>query len=149
MDLRDIRKRLIDQHQQLRAHIGKLLTLTAGDAQEELAFRVALADLSDELARHNREEERLLSAVVPTLDAWGPVRKQLMDDHHASQHAAQLTALKSIGERKLFTTSFDEAIQRAQGSLREILNHMDREERELLHPDVLRDDAYAIDMDAE
>jgi hypothetical protein len=149
MDLGDMRERLIDQHRQLRAQIAELLSETARDAQHELDFRVALAELSDALARHNREEERLLAAVVPTLDAWGPVRKQLMDEHHASQHAAQLSALRSICECKPFTRGFDEAIDRAQRSLREILSHMDREERELIHPDVLRDDVYAVDIDAE
>jgi hypothetical protein len=148
MDLSDIRKRLIDQHRQIRGHIARLQGLTAGTPEGELDFRVALADLSDELARHNREEERLLSAVVPALDAWGAVRKQLMDEHHARQHAAQLSALRILAEHKPFATSLADSIALVRRGLGEILDHMDREERELLNPDVLRDDVYAVDMNA-
>jgi hypothetical protein len=149
MDLTTIRERLIDQHQTLRQHIAKLLSLTVIDARGELEFRLGLADLSDELARHNREEERLLSAIVPTLDAWGPVRQRLMDEHHAREHQAQLKALRSLVDMKPQKTEMSAAIRLAQRSLGEILKHMDREEREILHPDVLRDDACAIAMDAE
>jgi hypothetical protein len=149
MDLSIIRERLIDQHHALRQHIANLFSLTVIDTQGEIDFRVGLAELSDELARHNREEERLLSGVVPTLDAWGPVRKRLMDEHHAREHEAQLKALRSIVDTKPLKTDMSAAIHLARRCLGEILKHMDREEREILHPDVLRDDAYAIAMDTE
>ena len=148
MELSEVRERLLEQHRRLRAGIAKLLCWKAGDARGELEFCVALAELSDELARHNQEEERLLSAVVPTLDAWGPVRKQLMDEHHVGEHAAQLRALRGLADGELLQTGVDEAIALAQRSLQKILDHLDYEERELLHPDLLRDDAYAIDMNA-
>lgn len=149
MDLSALRERLIEQHRLLRERIQALIAasqkLTADDVRAELSFRVALVELSDGLARHNREEERLLSAVLPTIDAWGPARRCLMDEHHAGEHMAQLNVLRSMVDCKPLAMAIDQV----QRHLRDVLDHMGREELDLLHPDVLRDDCYAIDADAE
>jgi hypothetical protein len=149
MDLKTLREKLLDQHRRLREQIERLLDAPVAAQQEELDFRAALASLSDDLAHHNREEEALLAAIVPTLDAWGTVRKQLMDDHHAGQHAAQLQALRALGDVRPFEPGVGAAVHLARRSLSEIVAHMEWEERELLHPDVLRDDVYAVDGDSE
>ena len=149
MELSDLRERLLAQHRHLRVQIDELMAAQIGDPRSELEFRVALATFTDDLARHNREEEKLLSAVVPTLDAWGAARKVLMDDHHASQHAAQLEAVRALGDAKPFESGVRDAVERVRRSLSEILAHMEFEERELIHENVLRDDIYAVDMDTE
>lgn len=140
MSIDSVRERLLQQHQTLRQKVGTLMAVTAptdGPAAE-LDFRLALAELSDSLAQHNREEERLLSALVEKGAAADG--RRLMCDHHAREHAAQLSALRSVVE----CSSFAAAIILVQHSLREILEHMAREERELLHSSVLNDETFAL-----
>jgi hypothetical protein len=149
MEVSDLRERLLAQHRHLRGQINELMAAKVSDSQAELDFRVALATFSDDLARHNREEEKLLSAVVPTSGPWGGVRKILMDDHHASQHAAQLEAVRAIGDTKPFDPGVRDAVARVRRSLSEILAHMELEERELIHQSVLRDEVYAVDKETE
>jgi hypothetical protein len=145
MQLAALRDRLLAQHDQLRARVAQILEVADGfpsdDPQRELDLRTRLADLSDAIARHNREEERLLASLIPTLDAWGKVRKRLMDERHESEHEAQLSALRSIVDTKPLVAAID-SVRR---SLRALTEHIAYEEREVLHPDVLRDDCYAID----
>ena len=149
MQLVALRKQLIAQHDQLRARIAQLLEaangLPSADPQRELDFRTCLAELSDAVARHNREEERILSSLIPTLDAWGTARKRLMDERHAGEHAAQLDALRSVVDTK----PLEAAIDSVRSSLRALADHIAYEEREVLHADVLRDDCYSIDAVAD
>jgi hypothetical protein len=145
MELAALRAELVAQHDDLRARIAGLLdaadTLPTADAARELDFRTRLAELSDALACHNREEERLLSSLIPTLDAWGHVRKRLMDERHAGEHQAQLAALRSVVDTKPLAAAVDSV----RASLHHLGEHIAYEEREILHPDVLRDDCYSID----
>jgi len=145
MLLATIRTRLVDQHAQLRARIATLLdaaeTLSEHDPKAGLLLRTRLAELSDALERHNREEERLLSSLIPKLDAWGNVRKRIMDERHAGEHEAQLGALRSIVDIHPLEASLD-AMRRC---LQALVDHIAHEERDVLNPDVLRDDCYAVD----
>jgi hypothetical protein len=58
-----------------------------------------------------------------------------MDEHHAHQHEAQLSALRSIGDSP--PGRIDTAMQTAHACLRQVLEHMDREEREIFDPALL------------
>jgi iron-sulfur cluster repair protein YtfE (RIC family) len=147
MDIHSVRETLLAQHRKLREKIAILMAVSAPPTTDqpgaELDFRLQLAELSDELARHNRDEERLLSALVPQAASAGG-RGSLMNIHHQREHAAQLGALKSVVD----CTSFGSSIVLAQGSLREILDHMAREEREVLPADLLHEGAFTPDEDA-
>ena len=74
-----------------------------------------------------------------TLDARTRIRARRALGDSTSMPHSHLDRRRSVNER----------VELAQRNLLEILKHMDREEREILNPDVLRDDAYSVAMDTE
>jgi len=103
-------------------------------------LRARLAELEIALAAHNRHEDELLSDIILTIDAWGPQRESVMREDHLIEHSAILKSLERCA-------SLDDQLVAAQGAnelVLRMLRHMDSEEREVLHPDILRDDVVAI-----
>ena len=139
-----IRELLIEEHRGLRT----LAAETRVAAQQILdgavptlePLRARLAELEIALAAHNRHEDELLSDIILTIDAWGPQRESVMREDHLIEHSAILKSLERCA-------SLDDQLVAAQGAnelVLRMLRHMDSEEREVLHPDILRDDVVAI-----
>ena len=85
------------------------------------------------LRAHNEHEEELLGKVLPTLDAWGSARREIMTERHVSEHGELAGALEGL----------DSSFQRTAGDsliamLDRVLSHMDREEETLLNDPRLR-----------
>lgn len=144
MKYSEIRELLIEEHRRLR----DLAAETRQAAQQALdgavptlePLRVKLAALDIALSAHNRHEDELLRGIIRTIDAWGPQRETLMSDNHLTEHAAILQSLERcarLDDRLAAAQATSELIER-------MLAHMDSEEREVLHPDILRDDVVAI-----
>ncbi len=139
-----IRELLIEEHRGLRT----LAAETRVAAQQILdgavptlePLRARLAELEIALAAHNRHEDELLSDIILTIDAWGPQRESVMREDHLIEHSSILKSLERCA-------SLDDQLVAAQGAnelVLRMLRHMDSEEREVLHPDILRDDVVAI-----
>jgi len=137
--LSELRKELLNQHQELR-ELAKGVVAAAEGARAEPAqlpdLRAALLGLAASVLAHNAFEDRELHAVLRNIDAWGPIRDVLVDERHASEHEAILAAIHTAGKETSAAAICDAALR----ALTDLESHMDREERELLHPDVLRDD---------
>lgn len=141
----EIRDALIREHGELRSLAAEVRRqaerVVRGDTDELAGLREALVRLGAALHAHNRHEEALLRDEIRTIDAWGPQREALMDEHHASEHAE---AERALGE---LTRGDDGASAMASGSnalVDKLLQHMLAEEKDLLHPDLLRDDVVTI-----
>jgi hypothetical protein len=139
MNATQIRTELLAQHMQLRELIAEARTaigrVPMGQPEDDDGPAACLSRLASALHAHNRCEESLLKGVLVTVDAWGPVRAQVMNERHAAEHAELHGAL-------LDTTLDPEHVGRLFDRL---LEHMGSEERAFLGEEVLRDDAIVID----
>lgn len=144
MTLNEIRKTLLAEHQDLRGLAAdadaKARSVQGGDPGALAELRVVLRHLDEAIQLHNHNEEQLLRGVIRNLDAWGNEREALMDEHHRAEHA---TLVKSLLDCATLADG-DQAAGRARDLIAGVLDHMVREEQEILHPDVLSDDVVNV-----
>ncbi|HSQ65469.1 MAG TPA: hemerythrin domain-containing protein [Polyangiaceae bacterium] len=135
----DIRSELLRQHDDLRTRIRVTRAvaercLAGEDLREEL--RRLLTALTDAIRAHNSREEALMSKVFPELDAWGPVRREVMVEEHILEHEKLVNAL--------IETNGDSDPRPAAKVALELFDHMaahmEREEKVFLGADVLTDE---------
>jgi iron-sulfur cluster repair protein YtfE (RIC family) len=143
MNHEERRQILETQHRGLRALIARVRD-TAGDTLEAEggppgALRNLVGDLHEQMEKHLATEEALLGPVLEKIDAWGPVRLDLMRAEHAHQRAV-LAVLRS--DRGVLSPSL--LARRVLGLLDDILADMDAEDRDLLGARVLRDDVLQL-----
>ncbi len=141
MQLNQLREELLLQHAALRELIAQVAALNQPGQTGADTRNALLAKLATALSEHNQFEETALRGVIVKLDAWGPQREALMDQHHAQEHECAFRALEQLGQ----VGSDEERTLRLQQHLSALLEHMRLEEREVLHPNVLRDDATTAD----
>jgi len=139
------RQTLHAQHRQLRAAIAEVrrcaLELLGTESDDCAGLRSRVGALGDELERHLADEEALLEPILERIDAWGPVRLDLLRAEHAHQRAV-LALLRS--DRAAALPSLLLA-RRVISLLDDIATDMDAEDRDLLDPRVLRDDLIQLD----
>ena len=144
MALAEIRETLLQQHGVVRAKIEEARTrATRALANEEPpeALRECLRSLVSELGKHNAYEESVLQKVLPSVDAWGPVRLQVMTAEHAEEH-------RNLSAALLDAAAWDDSAAGAGEVLRLLdttLAHMAHEEKIFLAADVLTDDITVRD----
>jgi hemerythrin HHE cation binding domain-containing protein len=138
MKLSDIRTELLEQHRQIRESMATTrdiaLRVREGDG-ENRELHASLIRLADRVRRHNLREEELLGNIIPTIDAWGPVRAAIMTAEHIKEHGRLYTALLGIP-----ATSGETAAVGIVELIALMLDHMDREEATFLNEEVLSDD---------
>jgi hypothetical protein len=140
MDLESMRSELSAQHAELR----RMIEAVRESASEEPAarsgpdLRSRLDELSRSMREHNRREEELLGDVLPTIDAWGSVRRDIMTEQHVSEHGELAAALDDVGP-----LSEDNECRALLSTLDRVLEHMAREEKAFLSDPLLREDAIA------
>jgi hypothetical protein len=139
----EIRAELQAQHAELRkmVEVAQLWADRACDGEpvaEDLINAIGL--LTDAVGRHNAREEQLLRGVIPTVDAWGQARAELMTDQHVREHDELHCALVGMA-----CTPSEFAGAGMLLLLDQLLDHMKREERAFLNERVLRDDVVATD----
>jgi len=96
--------------------------------------------LERELLSHLADEEKLLAPILERIDAWGPLRVDLLRAEHAHQRAvlALLTGEKAWPSGTVVAG-------RTLGLCDDLLTDMEFEERELLNEKILRDDFILLD----
>jgi hemerythrin HHE cation binding domain-containing protein len=138
------RKTLEMQHRQLRtliARVREVALRAVRDEREGPTLHGLVGVLRTEIEKHLLAEESLLGPVLERVDAWGPVRMDLMRAEHAHQRAV-LAVLRSDRAGALSAALF---APRVLGLLDDISSDMDAEDRDLLDPRVLRDDLIQLD----
>lgn len=127
-----IRAALLRDHDDLRARM-RVIRAIAGNRDE---LRRLLTMLTDAVRKHNAREEAMLAKVFPDLDAWGPVRRSIMDEEHILEHERLVDALVE-------TAANEDPAAAANIALRlfeKMEAHMAREERVFLSEEVLTDE---------
>ncbi len=129
MELRNVRKTLVAQHEHLRGlmvAVESALDAKRNDAAD-LGNRVTA--LRDAVLAHNAAEEATLGPILRELDAWGPEHvKQMLDEHHA-EHRVILEKLK----HGIKPAAVREVIAHLRG-------HMLHEEESILSEALLQDE---------
>jgi hypothetical protein len=143
MTASQIRAELLKDHAGLRTLIEEVrlaVTRAVARASTQHDLRERLQRLATALGAHTQPEEGMLREIVKHVDAWGPVRAEIMDESHLKQHADLVAAL-------LAASTANEAVASASAAvmLDHLETHMAREEEVILAEDVLRDDDVAID----
>jgi len=139
----EIRTVLLSQHENIRALAREVYEIaqepTSTEACDEL--RRAIDALHVAMIEHNHDEQRLLEEVLPVADAWGEVRRVVMDDHHRHEHGALRDALAE----SMRLDDWRELSICARRLIEDLFAHMEVEERVLLHANVLRDDVCVVE----
>jgi hypothetical protein len=136
--LANIRITLLAQHELLRRHITKVQQVAELWGKKERSreeLQQCIHDLANELTSHNKCEEKLLGDIIPTIDAWGPLRAEAMLDAHIAEHQ-ELARQLFVTSRETDTRIGAKRISTMLGALTE---HMDHEERTFLSESVLND----------
>ncbi len=139
----EIRESLLREHAGLRALIAEVRRrMTKGaDSAARTELSASMVTLAETLRVHNVREEGLLREILRDVDAWGPVRADVMDESHAHEHQDLVGALLAAQGIQDITA--------AGGTINDLLDrvesHMTREETVLLSEHVLRDDDLVID----
>ena len=133
----EIRRELLRQHAEIRVIMDVTLTITngvrAGTGRGDV--HASLIRLADAFSTHNSREEALLRELIPSVDAWGPVRAEIMIEEHVQEHARIRAALLGIPFMPI-----EFAVAGIVALIELIRQHMDREEATFLGDDVLHDD---------
>lgn len=148
MDNAKIRKIILVEHEGLR---GGLRSIEALLGKHESGDPAALAIAHQELKnfvtgflRHIEHEERILEPVLAVIDAWGPQRKQAMDEEHAMQR--ELVGRLAKMEPSSNVVAW---LHEVRTFMTDLYKDMADEERTCLSPNVLRDDVVVVDGDSE
>lgn len=140
----EIRVELLGQHAALRLMIQQTCQAAEGAQRGEVLreeLRTLAIRLANGLRAHNRREEELLRGIIVAIDAWGPARDAILSDEHVKEHdeIEAVLVLADAGSDATATAGCLIAV------LNRVLDHMAREEKAVLGPDLLRDDAIIID----
>jgi hypothetical protein len=138
-----IRTELLRQHHEIRLMVEKTRE-TARRVWNGVVTRAELdasiTRLADRLRIHNRYEEDLLREILPTVDAWGRRRAEILQEQ-PGEHRKLLAALVEVSAT-IDSMRFNDVVS----PLDRLLEHMDREEQACLAEDVLRDDSVVPDQ---
>ncbi len=143
MRLSQIRSELLGEHARLRVLVEdarRCAACVSCDGAPVDTLARSLAQLADEVRRHNLHEEELLGRLLPHTDAWGVARGEIMNEEHIHEHEALYAALLGIPQ-----TPYEFAGGGVQLLLEQLLEHMEREEKAFLGEEVLHDEAIVSD----
>ncbi len=140
-----IRRRCLYLHAELRRLLADAHELAervlAGDKSALWRLREVTLALDQKAQEHAEIEAAELGPVLAHIDAWGEPRRQELQRTHANElhqgrAAVEATEVADAGR-------LAEAVRDAA---EKILALLQKEEGELLHPDVLRDDNISIEQ---
>lgn len=141
-----VRSRILQDHAALREDLSALEASVVAMYDDRAHCRcvVALArEILNSLVLHTQLEDAILAPALRDLDAWGPVRAELLLEHHASQR----TQLREIVDTY---SAFDEPERVARTTLdwiREVRADMLHEESDVLSAALLKDDPISVAME--
>lgn len=145
----EVRKRVLEDHEGLRADLDRLERLKEQIRCESegqvRSLRSDASSLLEKLRVHMHWEEKYLLPVLRDTDAWGEERARRLVEDHREQRAL----LDFILERLHDSVRPSELVLSDVAGLIDFLREdMEEEERDMLDERVLRDDVVSIEMEA-
>jgi iron-sulfur cluster repair protein YtfE (RIC family) len=139
-----VRARILSEHEVLRRSVDRLAAVTArllaGDCEAFSAATASAQLLYQQLQDHLDFEDALLVAALRDTDAWGNLRA----DRLASHHVEQRQQFRTLAERSRCETPAGLAALLTE-LIADLRLDMQYEEKEVLSPELLRDDVLVVD----
>jgi CBS domain-containing protein len=143
----DVRARILAEHDVLRELYARIealaLRVLADESDAEGPLRERCRELYQALLRHIELENTILVPALRETNAFGPVRAQNLLAEHERQRQVLLDALTAAEA----TASEADVARGVLVLIGELLTDMAHEEQALLHPDLLKDDPIAVDVE--
>ena len=135
--LSELRTILLKQHADIRALLDETRAASSQVPIDQERLTGALGRLVTLVQTHNAAEEEALRKILPTIDAWGPVRNEVMLHEHLTEHTELYLMLLEASKANLPAG--------LPATLAELLDkfakHMAYEEKTFLGPETLDEDA--------
>ena len=147
MEPSQVRKRILREHRVLRDQLLRLeseLDALAKNPQNKQAVIEAARELMVELTAHTEVEDAILAPALRDIDAWGPVRADMLLDHHREQRQQ----LRELLAAYAHNPNLRQVARMTMQLIVDVRADMLHEENTLLANSLLRDDLVAIDMEA-
>lgn len=142
MDPSEVRHRILDEHEVLRQHlhgITRHLRACFDGADGLDGLREALRGFLPTMRAHMALEDRILAPALREADAFGDVRTEKLERHHDHLRERLDRVEAHLADED------GEALRGATADLvGDLWTEMAKEERDLLHPNILRDDVVSI-----
>lgn len=136
-----IRATILEEHERLRERMRELeASLEGSTGRASSSFPQALRVFLGEFLKHIAHEEELLRPVLSQVDAWARLRVESLDREHEEQRQklSELAQMDPSADPPAF-------LARVREALEWIRLDMAGEEKNLLTPELLRDDIIVID----
>lgn len=140
MDPSEVRRTVLAEHRRIRNALDDLQELAHGGgstAQLQQACQQLLPSLLD----HIDLEDRILVPALREADAFGDVRVDMLAQHHEAQRAELRAAIDALGQPGIDRAAVIAAVRKLVYDLQ---IDMAQEDRDLLSPDILRDDLVTV-----
>lgn len=140
-----VRQRILDEHDNLRRLLIDLDALADAVLDGNSGLGARLRDKSTEIYEILRDhidlEDRILAPALRETPGFGELREQRLLEHHAEQRKAFETA---IAELRIGPPSPRSLARRIRELVADIRVDMAREDKDLLNPDLLKDDPINV-----
>jgi iron-sulfur cluster repair protein YtfE (RIC family) len=146
----EVRRRILEDHAGLRESLSELEErargcLGGGEPEQLVALREGGERFHEALSLHIRWEDQYLAPALRDADAWGDERVKRLEDEHREQRALLADHLARLRD----PTREGSEVARDILLLGDLLRvDMDREEKQSLDPNVLRDDVVSVSAEA-
>ncbi|MFT4627273.1 MAG: hypothetical protein ACI8PZ_005955 [Myxococcota bacterium] len=140
MDPSDVRRAVLAEHRQIRQRLDDLLEQAHGGADAATLLTTCQA-LLPVLLDHIDLEDRILVPALREADSFGDVRVDMLVRHHEAQRVELRTAIAALGQPGTERAAILQAVRTLVYDLR---IDMAEEDRDLLSPEVLRDDLIQL-----
>lgn len=140
----EVRARVLAQHQFLRGELNTIRELAKRidgkrDAMGVAELKARISEFLGRLEQHMSYEEQVLKPVLLEVDPARPALVECMHEDHLEQRREFRRFIAELGNLHA-----ERLGERVRELARHLLLDMDNEDRVLLNPDVLRDDAISI-----
>lgn len=149
MDPSQVRRKILDEHEQLRRRLDVLETraqgLAGGDSTRVAPTLDALSTMRQVFADHLALEEAILVPALRDTDSFGPERARQVLAEHREQRVEMAELARELAHPGVSPSVVGQRVLDWVEALRVDMAH---EERAILSPDLLRDDVVAIGLEA-
>lgn len=135
----EVRKTIQQEHLDLRDKLSHLEKLIA--KKEHSQIEKTFKDFSEKFVKHIENEERILIPALRNTTGWGDVRGDMMKNEHISQRERLKNLTSTIAQQ-----NFNKYSPELEDFIRAIYADIDKEEKDFLNPNVLKDDVITVDV---
>jgi hypothetical protein len=139
MEPAQVRDMVLRDHEELKAKLAHLYRVIAHADVQAMAREARV--LLHKLAAHLELEDAMLAPVLRTIDAWGPVRADRLNEDHTAQRREISELLHFLEESEDAERIADRVSRFAETLERD----MKEEEHDVLSSELLRDDTVSTD----